>query len=50
MGWETSTTKSRLNAILRAFGLTTIHQHKFTWYRGNDVFMSREWINLQENL
>lgn len=49
-GWETSTTKSRLNAILQAFGLVGIHQHKFVWYRGNERFMSREWINLQENL
>ena len=49
-GWETNTTKSRLNAILRTFGLTGIHQHKFVWYRGTERFMSREWINLQENL
>jgi hypothetical protein len=45
-GWETTTTKSRLNALLRHFGQTTIHQHKFVWYRGNERFMSREWINL----
>lgn len=49
-GWETSTTKSRLNAILRSLGLTGIHQHKFVWYRGNERFLTREWINLQEVL
>ena len=31
-GWETPTTKERLNGILKAFNLPHIVQKDFTWY------------------
>jgi len=31
-GWETPTTKERLNGILKAFGLGYIKQQNFQWY------------------
>lgn len=31
-GWETSTTKERLNGILKAFNLPHVVQKDFTWY------------------
>jgi hypothetical protein len=34
-GWRTSTTKSRLNAILREFTNNGIYQKKFEWYLNN---------------
>ena len=37
-GWDTSTTKSRLNAILRTFCNTAVHAHKFVWYMGDVEF------------
>ena len=38
-GWQTNTTKSRLNAILDTFlhGLS-VYQKNFEWYIGNDDF------------
>jgi len=43
-GWETSTTKSRLNAILDAFKLDRIYQDKFVWYRNNRACVFPEYI------
>jgi hypothetical protein len=37
-GWETKTTKARLNALLHHYNLNGIYQEKFVWYMGNDVF------------
>lgn len=37
-GWDTTTTKSRLNAVLRTFCNTGIHAHHFVWYMGKDEF------------
>jgi hypothetical protein len=31
-GWQTVTTKSRLNALLRVFTNNGIHQHRYVWY------------------
>ena len=33
-GWETNTTKERLNGVLQAFSLPTIYQKNFVWYIG----------------
>ena len=43
-GWETSTTKSRLNAILNAFNLGRIYQSKFVWYRNDKPCVFPEYI------
>lgn len=40
-GWETATTKSRLNAICSNFNLPGIYQSKGVWYQGKD----EEFIN-----
>jgi hypothetical protein len=37
-GWETKTTKSRLNAILHHYNLSGIYQEKFVWYCEQGVF------------
>ena len=37
-GWETKTTKSRLNAILHRYNLNGIYQENFVWYIGDKVF------------
>jgi hypothetical protein len=37
-GWETVTTKSRLNAVLREFTDAGIHQHQWVWYMGREEF------------
>lgn len=37
-GWETTTTKERLNGILKAYNLGTITQKKFVWYIGSEEF------------
>jgi hypothetical protein len=31
-GWQTVTTKSRLNAIAQAFNVSGVYQKKFSWY------------------
>lgn len=31
-GWETNTTRERLNGILSAYGLDKINQKNFVWY------------------
>lgn len=43
-GWQTPTTKSRLNAILNHYDLTGIHQSKGIWYRGKHEFIGSELI------
>ena len=43
-GWETSTTKSRLNAILDAFNQGRIYQSKFVWYRNDRACVFPEYI------
>jgi len=35
-GWQTVTTKSRINCILKAFCGNTIQQSKFEWFLSND--------------
>lgn len=40
-GWKTATTKSRLNAILQYFGLSTIQQKKWDWYIDNKFWFSQ---------
>jgi len=35
-GWETPTTKDRLNGLLDILGKDRIYQVNFTWYRGLD--------------
>ena len=35
-GWDTATTKSRLDVILNAYNLPTICQINYTWYIGKD--------------
>jgi hypothetical protein len=37
-GWETKTTKSRLNALLHHYNKPGIYQEKFVWYRENEEF------------
>lgn len=37
-GWETYTTKSRLNSILSHFNKPKISQKKFCWFIGNEKF------------
>ena len=37
-GWETKTTKSRLNALLHHYNLNGIYQEKFVWYCEQGVF------------
>jgi len=45
-GWESNTTKERLNGVLSAFNLPTIYQENWTWFftdgdqfkRGTRVF------------
>lgn len=39
-GWQTATTKSRLNAILDSFKCDRIYQDKFVWYRNDEKFVS----------
>ena len=35
-GWETVTTKSRLNALMSEFGLGGIFQKNYQWYHSRD--------------
>lgn len=50
-GWQTVTTKSRLNAILRGFKVPVgIWQKNFNWHIGDDVwFGSREFTIYAHN-
>ena len=37
-GWQTATTKSRLNAILDCFGHPSIYQKQFKWFLDDKAF------------
>lgn len=37
-GWQSATTKERLNGILSTYGLPTISQKNWIWYIGNKEF------------
>jgi len=45
-GYETRTTKSRLNAILSHFGKERIYQQDFVWYINNELFIDGMSISL----
>lgn len=45
-GWQTATTKSRLNAILGAFKCGRINQSKHVWYLNGNRFLSPEMIKV----
>lgn len=49
-GWETVTTKARLNAILNAFNLPfSIVQRDYQWYlKNNDTEEMQEWKGVHE--
>lgn len=36
-GWQTTTTKERLNGILSTYNLPKIYQKNWVWYIGNEV-------------
>jgi len=46
-GWETKTTKSRLNAILSHYGKPGIYQEKYIWYIGTEEFFDNMEIPLR---
>tara|TARA_S200002703_G_scaffold57859_1_gene50377 strand:- start:972 stop:1385 length:414 start_codon:yes stop_codon:yes gene_type:complete len=42
-GYETATTKSRLNVLIQCFtDESTIHQNQHVWYQGDDLWESGE--------
>lgn len=45
-GWETNTTKSRLNAILSHFNKPRINQNNFCWYIDKEKFNGEKTFNL----
>jgi len=45
-GWRSSSTKSRLNAILSHFGVERIYQQDFVWYINNELFIDGMSITL----
>ena len=45
-GWETYTTKSRLNSILSHFNKPKISQKNFCWFIGNENFNGKKTFNL----
>ena len=45
-GYETRTTKSRLNAILSHFGKGRIYQQDFVWYINDELFIDGMSISL----
>ena len=45
-GWETNTTKSRLNAILSHFNKPQISLKNFCWFIGNEKFNGEKTFNL----
>lgn len=47
-GWPTSTTKSRLNALLRTFTGKSIHQNKGTWYMGDNEFRNNTRVEVTQ--
>ena len=36
-GWQTNTTKERLNGVLSYLGKSRIYQRDWTWYRGQGI-------------
>ena len=45
-GWETNTTKSRLNSILSHFNKPAISQKNFCWFIGNEKFNGEKTFKL----
>lgn len=45
-GWPTATTRSRLNALLREFCNTGIHQSKHRQYLGDQEIGARDWYTV----
>lgn len=41
-GWQSNTTKERLNGVLGALKLNGIHQSNWTWYLGGEVFQGNK--------
>ena len=49
-GWNTSTTKSRLNALLREFANTSIYQKNRVWYVENPWFSITGPVEFKDNM
>lgn len=45
-GWQSPTTKSRLNVLAQHFGLPTLSQHKGRWYIGNELWIGSKTFRL----
>lgn len=45
-GWQTNTTKERLNGILDAYNLPRISQKAGVWYLGNEKFEGCKTFNI----
>lgn len=45
-GWESNTTKERLNGILDAFNLPRISQKNFVWFIGSEELNGKKVFNL----
>ena len=46
-GYQTVTTKERLNGILDTLFLERIYAKKFVWYRNDTLFKTREWVKIK---
>lgn len=46
-GYQTVTTKERLNGLLYALGLAPIYQKNFKWYRDDEEFPSDTWVQIK---
>lgn len=46
-GWQSNSTKERLNGVCDMVGTTGINQVKGVWYRGNDVVVPQKWIQVK---
>lgn len=46
-GWQTVTTKERLNGVCDMVGDVGVNQVKGVWYRGNEVFPLNEWVQIK---
>lgn len=47
-GWETRTTKDRLNGILDYLGKSRIYQKNFIWYLNDDKVFDSGWNKINE--
>lgn len=47
-GWRSSTTKSRLNAILQHYKLPLVYQKQYQWYIGDELWTGSKKYKLQE--